>query len=317
MFFEGSKEVLARLHEKKQLLAEGNPRHEEIRPALLVCSGVMRGVYGGGQVRALEEFGLSGVFDVAVGISTGAPTVGYFLANQAALGTTIYSEECTSAQFLSVSRFLRGKGPVMDTDYLSRVFRGEVSCKRLAQEAIVQSRTDFFVGVTCGETGEGAFLDAKSVAPDVIEAIHASLVAPGISRGAVVLGGRVWIDGGISLAFPVRKIIANFKPTDLLVLANRSGAPRRTFSLERMFRPLLFAKFPVAVEQVFARRNERFADELRFLREQRETRWAVVWTDKEVGRFERNQHKLEAAAMRSYRHLKNLLAEISATALTS
>jgi hypothetical protein len=69
------------------------------RPALMVLGGVLRGVYGGGGVRALERCGLTGGFTSAVGVSTGAPTVAYFFAHEAGIGTTIYFDECISGEF--------------------------------------------------------------------------------------------------------------------------------------------------------------------------------------------------------------------------
>jgi len=72
-------------------------------------------VISGGQVIALEEAGLSDAFDIAVGVSTGAPIAAYFLAQQSVLGTSIYYEECTTPQFISLSRMRVG------ADYLVAV----------------------------------------------------------------------------------------------------------------------------------------------------------------------------------------------------
>ena len=317
MLFEGDSEVLKRLFYKKHLLAEGNPEHEKIRPALLILSGVMRGAYGGGQVSALERFDLNDVFDTVVGISTGAPTAAYFLAQQAILGTTIYSEECTTPDFLSLSRFIRGAGSIMDTGHLISVFRGLVSNKKLDQEKIFQSRSRFLVGVTCADTAEGEFLDTRKCS-DMIEAIHASLSTPGISQGQISLDGRTWTDGVVALQFPAQKLIEEYQPTDVLVLANRDSTwqPSGSFSLEKMLLPLFFAKFPEPVRRTFESRNEQFAHGLQTIREQK-IRSAIVWTDKELGKFERNPKKLESAALRAETHLSQLLAAAEAAAEAS
>lgn len=305
MLFEGNSEVLARLHEKKRLLAEGNPRHEEIRPALLVCSGVMRGTYGVGQLLALHHAKLNHVFDVAVGVSTGAPAIAYLLAEQER--PSIYWKEAASKEFISLSRFLLGKGPVMDTDYICRVF------EEINQNAVRSSRTRFYIGATCARTGESLFLDTRDPRFDLVELIRASIAFPGVAKGEVRLGDAACLDGSGTMTFPAEQVLRKFDPTDLLVLANHPDGTRKGVALEA----LLVMKYPQQVQRAYAQRHKQAELELAYLRMQIKCRWGVIWTDDEVGRFERDQNKLEAAAMRSYQHLKTLLAEVSAPALTS
>ena len=65
----------------------------ESGPVLIVGGGGQRGPFGGGWVMALENLNLRNAFKTVVGVSTGAPTISYFLAGQAAVGTSIYFEE--------------------------------------------------------------------------------------------------------------------------------------------------------------------------------------------------------------------------------
>ena len=316
MLFEGNPEVLVRLFLKKQLFAKGDSRHEEIRPALLILSGVMCGIYSGGQVSALERFNLNDVFDLVAGISTGAPTAAYFLAKQAVIGTTIYSEECTTPDFLSLSHLRQGNRPIMDTDYLMKVFRGMTSNKKINQEAIQQSRSRFYVGVTSTETGRGEFIDAKSVKPDIVEAVHASLVMPGISRGSIMLGGKQWTDGSVSLIFPVQKFLSEFEPTDILILTNRDENHQQRVLLERPLLSLLFTKSKLQFLKAYRQHKKQFVDEVNFLHTHRKVRSAILWTNKEIGIFERNPQKLKLAAQTAETHLSRLLVEAQKTAMT-
>ena len=161
-------QVVKNLFLKRDLLRQGDPKHEQIRPALLICGGGMRGVYGAGVVMALHQLGLADCFDVVVGISTGAAIGGYFLAGeeQSQLGTSIYYNECLNG-FINFWRW-----PIIDIDYLEKVFRD--GPKKLNDETILKHRSKFFVGVTDWDTGEGCFLEAGRV-PDPITAIKASL----------------------------------------------------------------------------------------------------------------------------------------------
>lgn len=77
MILEGDTSVIKAIKEKKRLLDTDAP-HEHIRPLLVICGGLMRGVYGGGAVTALSDQGYGEVFDDIIGLSTGAPTAAYF-----------------------------------------------------------------------------------------------------------------------------------------------------------------------------------------------------------------------------------------------
>jgi len=309
MHYEGDFEVLEHLFKKQQLITANDSRHVNIRPVLLVLSGTMRGVYGGGQVSALENFGLNEVFDVAVGISTGAPTVAHFLAGQAHLGTTTYYEECVSPQFISLRRMWQRKS-IVDTNYLCRVFRGEISHKPIDQEKVMTSRTNFFVGVTDARTGKGELLDAKKVEPDIIEAIRASIAIPGFTSGSVEISGSRYVDGVGALSFPIEMVVERFRPTDILILANRPQGYTSS-KLDKYLAPFLMRKFPRSVREVFRKRHEAIALGLTYLYEKKDIRFMVLWSDEEVRAFERDPRKLIAASKRAKHHLDDLLFEAS------
>ena len=166
MHFEGDERaVLRQVAEHAHSIRHGKVSPH--RPWLIACPGTMRGVYGGGQVSAFEERGLTNGFAGCVGVSTGAPTVAYFLAGQARLGTSIYYEECTWPEFISPLRILRG-GHGADIGFLGEVFRGHMGRKRLAQERLHATSTELLFGLTEFVTGQGAIVNGKTVQPDVV-----------------------------------------------------------------------------------------------------------------------------------------------------
>ena len=77
----------------------------------------MRGVVSAGMVSALEELGLVDSFDNVYGSSAGAINAAYFLAGQAAFGTTIYAEDINNSSFISLGRMLTGR-PIVDLGFL-------------------------------------------------------------------------------------------------------------------------------------------------------------------------------------------------------
>lgn len=303
MHFEGNPEVFRRLHTKKQFLSEGSDQHADVRPLVIMLSGCNRGAYSSGQIRALERNGFSQVFDVAIGVSAGAPTCAYLLAEQSPLGASIFYEECTTPQFISLPR--------VDLDFMAAVFRGQTG-KALNQEAVKASRTELFVSATCAETGEGHLLNAKTMEPDLVQALRISISMPGLGGPAVRAGERLYLDGVGGATFPVKEAIERFEPTDILVLAN---APQDDADnhLKRFAYWCATREYPRAVRQAFTRVQQRFGEELHHLKTRFRGNYGILWTDKEVGSFEQNPERLKSAVDRADMHLNDLLVVNSPT----
>ncbi len=303
MFFEGNPETLARLAEKRDLLKAGDARHEEIRPALIVLSGLMRGVDAGGKIAALYARDLMSAFDYAFGLSTGIPPTLYGGAGQIRDGISVYWNECVTSAFLSIRRALTG-GFAMDIDFLASVFRGETPRKiGLDQDAVRRSRTAYYAGVTCAETGEGVFLDVKET--DMVEAMRASIAAPGLSHADVVINGRRYMDGDGGFPFPARAVIERYHPTDILVLANRPYQSKDE-GLSRWL-PHVSRSLPQVVLDTFASRATRFEEELAYLRRQTACNWAISWSGN-IKSLEQNAATLEQTARNAEREFDALLA---------
>lgn len=77
----------------------------------------MRGVVSAGMVTGLEYLGLLSAFDAVYGTSAGAMNGAYFIAGQAAFGTTIYYENINNKKFIDPLRALKGK-PIVSLEFL-------------------------------------------------------------------------------------------------------------------------------------------------------------------------------------------------------
>lgn len=302
MRYEGNLEVLENLFRKQRLLATCDVDHLRYRTLLLDCPGFMRGTYGVGQAFALHRFRLNHVFDVVFGVSTGLPTLAYFLTKQER--NSIYWKEAASEDFISLKRFLLGKGPYVNIDYICKVF-GDIN-----QRAARECRPEFWGGATCAVTGSPIFLNMKE-GSDMVERIRASIALPGFAD-SVRIGENLCIDGATAMTFPVRQAIERFDPTDVLVLANRSDLANRSAFLDTLISMCTMYKLPQAVQCVDARRYRQAQKELDFARSQKKVRIGILWSDKEIGRTERDSDKLKYAAVRAENHLMGLLTEAKA-----
>lgn len=153
----------------------------------------MRGVAAGGMVSALEDLGLTNVFDSVHGSSAGAATAAYFAVGQAKIGTSLFYEDLNDGRFVSHSRILRGK-PILDASYLvdyamSRLKPFNFAGLRDAPKLHIVS-TD----IDCGETYTVSEFPSADYYRDVLKA---SITLPLIAGKARRVDGRRLLDGGL------------------------------------------------------------------------------------------------------------------------
>ena len=299
-------EPLKNLFRRQRLMERGDVGQYDYRAILFASTGVLRGVDGGGRARALERYKLNRMFTHVVGSSTGAAMTLFFLAEQIHKHLNMYWVEAASKDFVDFWRFPNTERPIEDTNFLCKEFR-----RKLNHGAVIAAPAEFYVGVTCAITGKGLFLNAKKVKPDVVTAIEASISIPGLCGGPVFVDGHPYYDGAGAMGMPTREIIEQFGPTDLLIFANCSNE-NKTSILGQIVTGLLLMQQPLPVQKAFLTRNKRFAEGIRYLREEAQCRWAIVWSDDNIGQYERDPQKLEATANRADEHFSCLLDQAKA-----
>ena len=284
---------------KNELLRNGDKKHEDIRTVLLILSGANLGVYGNGATIAFHLLDLSNVFDVVVGVSTGAGIGGYFLAGekQAFLSASIYYTEFSGTRFIN---YLRPK-KIIDVGLISEVMRHGRS--KMDTEAIKKSRSKFFVGVTNTETGNGELIDARSATPDVIAAIEASSAMPLGYNPPVVIHQKSYYDGGVALPCPIKEVCKKFRPTDVLVLPNRPlrfGSQLFREFTDRMFVATALRRLPALLRAAIVSRHKRFGEDMRFVQDCDGINVGVLWPpEMDIHQLTRKSSKLRAAVWAS------------------
>ncbi len=302
---EGDLAVMRAVIQQAQSVREGK-EDTNIRVALFILPGGIRGVAGGAEVTALHDAGMTDGFRVVVGGSTGAHTAAWLLAGNPRLGTSIFYEECTTSSFIDKKRILSGSG--MDVGYLSALYRGEVGTKRLDVEQVRHSRPDFRIAVTEYESGKAALLDGKKV--PTITAIEASSTAGPLYTRPVMVNDTRYVDASVSAYFPVREIIDAYNPTHILVLANRPQVLRES-RLSRIGDCVL-SRFllPAAYRQRWLARLDNLNDSMRALKDAGIPH-LIVWSDSSVHVLSQDAEKIRAAADRAEKHMAQLIEQQS------
>ncbi|MEK7537262.1 MAG: patatin-like phospholipase family protein [Patescibacteria group bacterium] len=280
---------------KNELLRNGDKKHEKIRPVLVILGGCMRGVSGAGSAIAFHLLGIADVFDVVVGTSTGAGIGAYFLSGleQALLGTSIYYQELPP-------RFIKYfRSPVVDIDFVEELLRD--GKKKLDTETIRMARSEFFVGVTDTEDGNHALLDTKTARPDLVSAIKASMAMAGLSSGSVVVNGRQYIDSG-GYPFPIREVVHQFKPTDVLLLPNctrQRGESWVPTLMEKLCGALCMRSVTPKLRELWQLRYQRWRNDLKFFQQLQGVNKGILWAPREVRLLEKNTSRLYTAVQES------------------
>jgi predicted patatin/cPLA2 family phospholipase len=200
--------------------------------ALVVEGGAMRGVVSAGMVSALESAGLTDAFDAVYGSSAGAINAAYFLAGQAALGTTIYFENINNRRFIDLRRIVAGR-PVVDLSFLIDDVAERV--KPLDYARVLAARAPLTVVATDVRTGEAAALGPCRSREALRDALRASATMPVMAGPPVTVDGREYFDASLSepIAVPMAEAAGH---SHLLALLTRPvEAARRTTLLDRAY----------------------------------------------------------------------------------
>jgi len=214
MIFEGDRGVISAIKEKKRLMEAGE-EHGHIKPLLVIDGGLMKGAYGVGGALALQEFGLTEAFDNVVGISSGAPTAAYFVADDVSSGSSIIWEYCCSKKFLNMWRFWNQ----VDTDYFMSALKDSTKY-RLQTDKILRARPKLHIGVANFQTGKPSLLQ-PATEPGLFDSIQASILMPNVSNDIVHINDIRYVDGGFTNPHVLTCVLGHMEVTHMLMITNQ------------------------------------------------------------------------------------------------
>lgn len=192
----------------------------------------MRGVISAGMVSALEALGLVDAFDTVYGSSAGALNAAYFLAGQAARGTTIYYEDINTPRFIDLRRPLRNR-PILDLDFLmTEVLRQR---KRLDVDRVIAAPTPLSILATDVATAATERFRHFTGEDDLIGAMRASATMPVVAGDPLDFRGGRYFDASLTEPIPVPTAEADGHTHVLVLLTRPDAEPRSLSVLDRVF----------------------------------------------------------------------------------
>lgn len=211
--------LIAALEARRAAGSRPGHRDDGLRIALAIEGGGNRAAYSAGMALALDEAGLTDAFDHVYGTSGGALNAAWLLTGEAQRWMRSWAwPEVAAARITDPRRILRG-GPVVDLRRL--VHHVYESITPMDFDAILANPIGFHPMATDARTGTG--VDLASYVTDrhsLQTALRATSCLPLLAGRPVRLGGRTYVDGGLSEGVPYRTALAD-GATHVLVLRTR------------------------------------------------------------------------------------------------
>ncbi|MFA6226897.1 MAG: patatin-like phospholipase family protein [Candidatus Paceibacterota bacterium] len=195
------------------------PINDGKKITLVLYGGVMAGVAGGASVIALEELGLSGVFDNIFVVSAGLPNASYFLSKQTKLGTSIYYEDLNDRKFINFWRFWN---PI-NTDKVVNAIR---YLKPLDVKNVLSSKTKIFVRLFNIGTDKAEYLRLNEYCKtndDYFSVLKTAITFSTIYN-SYKIDGRRYVDGAMrnkGYILDHFKCACKEEFTDMLIIYNK------------------------------------------------------------------------------------------------
>ena len=214
--------------------------------ALIMEGGAMRGMFTCGVIDVLMEHGIT--FDGAAGISAGAVFGCNFKSRQAGRPIRYNKKYCADWRYCSL-RSLILTGDLYGADFCYRVLPDELDV--FDRAAFRQNPMAFYAGATDMMTGKCVFRLCEDGGDLDMTWFRASASMPLVSR-PVEIGGRRYLDGGISDAVPYRHMEKLGYDRNVIVLTQPKGYRKKPASGMALIR-LAFRHYPRLVDAMARR----------------------------------------------------------------
>jgi predicted patatin/cPLA2 family phospholipase len=217
--------VLEVLRERSRQGSAPGQREDDARVALVIEGGSSRGAYSSGMTVAIERLGLLPLFDAVYGSSAGALNGAWLLSERAASTIHAWWDPTIMRGTIDPRRALR-RQPVVDTHFLVHTVYTEIMPMGFAE--ILSSPIEFHPLATDAVTGESSDLHPYIHDQASLQAaLRATTAMPLMSGPPIEIGGRRFVDAGVSEAVPGRTALAQHA-THIVALRTRRSDERTT-----------------------------------------------------------------------------------------
>lgn len=262
---------------------------------LVLEGGGLKGVYTAGVLDFFLDKGIE--FSSCYGVSAGACNLCSFLSKQRGRAYHVSVDYLDDKNYCSAYSLLK----------TGDLFGAEMCYHKIPDELYPydydtynQYQGVFYSVVTNIETGQPEYIPIKDMKED-IEAVRASASLPLVSRN-VSYQGKLYLDGGISDAIPLRKSVEDGNNKHVVVMTKEVGYRRKPSSMTSLIK-LRYRKYP-RIYELMKNRHIAYNETLDFIEEQVKAGSTFLIQPKiksDVGRIEKDRNKLKALYEEGYK----------------
>ena len=273
---------------------------------LVMEGGAMRGLFTAGVTDVLMENGFT--FDSSVGVSAGACFGCNYKSGQHGRAIRYNLRFRNEKRYCSWSSLIH-TGDMFGAEFCYHTIPEKLD---LFDNATYESNPmSFYVVGTDINTGRAVYHNCRTAGGDDLEWIRASASMPLVSR-IVKIGGREFLDGGISDSIPLRFMESTGCGRNIVILTQPRGyikTQSRTLGLVKL---RYGRKYPQLV-RAFEERPRMYNDELRYIASAEKAGRALVIAPPEklpIGHVEHDMDKLLEVYRTGRNAARERLAEI-------
>lgn len=271
---------------------------------LVLEGGGMKGIYTAGVLDFFLDKDVE--FSSCYGVSAGACNLCSFLSKQRKRAYRVNVDYLDSKKYCSVFSLLT-TGDLFGVDMCYDLVPNYLD--PYDYETFDKYEGKAYAVVTNIRTGKAEYMQLKDMHKDIL-AVRASSSMPLVSRN-VKIGGELYLDGGIADSIPIARSIRDGNEKNVVIMTKEIGFRREPSSQAALLKAR-YVRYP-KVYELMKERHIQYNATLDYLDEQVENGKAFVIRPKiksEVGRVEKDRHKLEALYEEGYRDAEERYMEL-------
>lgn len=264
---------------------------------LVLEGGGMKGVYTAGVLDFFLDKGIE--FSNVYGVSAGACCMCSYLSKQRGRALDVNVDYLDTRKYCSLESLLT-TGDLFNVQTAYHLIPEYLHPYDYDTFDKYQGRA--YAVVTNIVSGRPEYLRIRDMKQD-IDMVRASASLPLVSRN-VRIGRKLYLDGGITDAIPLRKSVVDGNLKNVVVMTKEEGYVRKPDSAANLaLIKLRYLKYP-KIYELMSDRYVRYNETLEYIERQKENGQAFVIRPREksdVGRIEKDSEKLRALYEEGYR----------------
>lgn len=265
-----------------------------IQAGLVLEGGGMRGIYTAGILDFFLEKELQ--FASCYGVSAGAAHLASYMSGQKGRALKVSIDYLDDKDYCSPHSLFK-TGDLFGVDMCYNRIPNELNL--YDYDAFGKYPGRGYAVVTNIETGRPEYIELKDMYQD-ITAIRASASLPLVSRN-VEIGGKKYLDGGISDSIPIRRSIKDGNKKNVIILTQPYGYRKKSSSQISLIRAK-YKKYPRLVEDM-EKRHIRYNKTLKLIEKEEAEGRAFVFRPEplvKISRIEKDVKKMKVLYLQGY-----------------